>query len=109
MLVRKMMELLEKRNPNAEIKMHGREGNNALFVAGYVGDEDIVVIEDKSDVDLRAELYARFERVENGEITELEYFTDLVETGITLEDIQVNMPEKYEYSKLFMEEHGLCK
>lgn len=107
MLVEKAIKLLKTCNPKAELKMHGREGNNALFIVSYVGDESTVVIEDKSDNDLRSELYARFERVENGEITELEYFTDLVETGFTLEDIEQNTPEKYEYSKLFMESHGL--
>ena len=44
--------------------------------------------------------------VEDGE-DELEFFTDLLELGFTLEDIKENAPDRYEYSKNFMEEHGL--
>ena len=38
---------------------------------------------------------------------ELDFFMDLLDTGITLADIKLYYPEKYEYSKKFMEEHGL--
>ena len=38
---------------------------------------------------------------------ELDFFIDLVNKGITLEDIRVYCPDKYDYSKSFMEEHGL--
>ena len=38
---------------------------------------------------------------------ELDFFMDLFDMGITLADIELYYPERYEYSKRFMEEHGL--
>ena len=39
--------------------------------------------------------------------TELDFFMDLIDMGITLKDIKEFCPDKYDYSKSFMEEHGL--
>lgn len=38
---------------------------------------------------------------------ELDFFIDLLETGITLEDIKEFYPEKYDYAKGYLEDHGL--
>lgn len=102
-----MIKELQKYNPNAEVKLHYKEGNNALFVVAYVGDENNVVIEDKSDNDLGSELDARFTYASENDIDELDFFRDLLETGFTLDDIKENLPDRYEYSKEFLEEHGL--
>ena len=107
MTVERMIKELKKYNPKAEVKMHYKDGYNALFVVSYVGKDDTVIIEDKSDNDLRSELSARFEHASEIQMDELDFFLDLLEIGITLEDIKENLPEKYEYSKKFMEEHGL--
>lgn len=107
MKVERLIKELEKYNPKAEVKLHHKEGYNALFVVAYVGDENTVIIEDKSDNDLRSELYARFERAVDKAMDELDFFMDLLEIDITLEDIRENLPEKYEYAKEFLEEHGL--
>lgn len=37
---------------------------------------------------------------------ELDFFSDLYDIGITLEDIKNYAPKYYEYSKIFMTEHG---
>ena len=107
MKVSRMIKELQKYNPDAEVKMHHRQGNNALFVLAYVGDENTVVIEDKSDNDLGSELGERFYLASEKQLDELDFFTDLLETGFTLDDIKENLPDKYEYSKQFLEEHGL--
>lgn len=107
MKVGRLIKELQKYDPNAEVKLHTREGNNALFVLQYVIDKDRVIIEDKSDNDLGSELEARFERMREGKISELDFFKDLIETGFTLEDIKENLPEEYEYSKKFLEENKL--
>lgn len=107
MKVSRMIKELQKYNPDAEVKLHHKEGHNALFVVQYVNNEDTVIIEDKSDNDLSSELDARFQYAVENDIDELDFFMDLIETGITLDDIKENLPEKYEYSKLFLEEHGL--
>lgn len=107
MKVRKMIEMLQKQNPDAEVKMHGIEGNNALFVVARVGNDDIVYIEDKDDSDLSSELEARFEYALEHQLDELDFFMDLLDTGFVLDDIEEYLPEQYEYSKKFMKEHGL--
>ena len=38
---------------------------------------------------------------------ELDFFMELIDIGISLGDIKKYCPEKYEYSKSFMEQHGL--
>ena len=107
MKVSRMIKELQKYNPEAEVKLHYRVGNNALFVIQSFGDDDTVIIEDRSNNDLRSELDARFTKASEECLDELDFFTDLIETGFTLEDIKENLPEKYEYSKQFLEEHGL--
>ena len=56
---------------------------------------------------VRSELYARFENASENDVDELDFFMDLLDTGFTLEDIKENLPDRYEYSKAFLEDHGL--
>lgn len=107
MKVGRMIKELQKYDPNAEVKLHHFTGNNALFVVQFVGKEDTVIIEDKSDNDLSSELEARFENMGENNLNELDFFKDLIEIGFTLEDIKDNLPDEYKYSKGFMIEHNL--
>ena len=61
----------------------------------------------KTGNNLGKELSIRFEKAAEEQMDELDFFIDLVNKGITLEDIRVYCPDKYDYSKSFMEEHGL--
>ena len=56
---------------------------------------------------LRDDLAARFTRAGEEQEDELDFFLDLMESGVTLEDIRRCLPERYEYSREFCEEHGL--
>lgn len=157
MKIRKMIELLEKCDPQAKVKAHHRKGENIsfliptenlvletyqteeessltvqallnglylleedmdvildapdgnplLFVVSYENIPGIVVLEDAGDNDLSSELEARFEYAAEEQLDELDFFMDLLDTGFTLDDIKENLPEQYEYSKSYMEEHGL--
>lgn len=110
MTVERMIKELQKCDPKAEVKLHdahGGENSRALFVLAFNRPEGIVVIEDKSDCYLPEELDARFKNAYDKQIDELDFFMDLLEIGITLNDIKENLPEQYNYSKRFMEEHGL--
>ena len=69
--------------------------------------EDFVWIEGQADIDLGEEIAARFEKAAEDQMDELDFFMDLIDMGITLKDIKEFCPDKYDYSKLFMEEHGL--
>ena len=109
MKVKRMIEELQKYNPEAEVKLHHRMGRNALFVleTTLLNGTPVVFLEDKDDCDLRAELKERFNIASKKNMDELDFFTDLVEIGVTLDDIEEYYPEAYEYSKQFMSEHGL--
>ena len=107
MKVKKMIERLQKCNPEAEVKMHGKEGNNVLFVVAYKNNNEIVVIEDKEDNDLTAELEARFEAAGENNEDELDFYIDLLDDGYTLDDIKEYLPDRYECVKLFLEDHAL--
>lgn len=48
-----------------------------------------------------------FKNAAESQEDELDFFIDLMEAGITLDDIKEFLPEQYEYSKNFMEDHGL--
>lgn len=88
MKVKRAIELLKEMNPDAELKLHHRFGETALFILAVAGDNETVWIESEGDIDLKAELYARYERVEHGIMSEEEYFKDLIEIGITPDHVE---------------------
>lgn len=82
-------------------------GDPVLFVVSYINGPDYIVLEDCHVNDLSSELEARFEAAVEEQMDELDFFMDLLDTGFTLADINKYIPEKYDYSRKFMEEHGL--
>ncbi|RGC58429.1 hypothetical protein DXA92_07855 [Agathobaculum butyriciproducens] len=58
-------------------------------------------------MDLGKEISFRFEQALEQQMDELDFFIYLLGEGITLSDIKTFCPENYEYSKMFMAEHGL--
>lgn len=107
MTVARLVKILNNMNQKAEVRLNDRYGTVALFALNVVGDDNVVWIEGKDDIDLGEEISARFENASESQMDELDFFMDLLDMGITLEDIQQYCPDKYEYSKAFMEEHGL--
>lgn len=91
----------------SEVRLNDSRGTTALFALSMKDKEDFVWIEGKSDIDLGEEIAARFEKAAEDQMDELDFFMDLIDMGITLKDIKEFCPDKYDYSKLFMEEHGL--
>lgn len=65
------------------------------------------LIQTRSKILLREEIAAKFVKASEDQIDELDFFLELRDAGITLELIREYYPEKYDYSKSFMEEHGL--
>lgn len=96
---------LKKFPDNYDVMM--ASGDPVLFVVSRVNDNESVIIEDKNVNDLSSELEARFATAAEEQWDELDFFMDLLDTGFTLADINKYYPEKYEYSRKFMEEHGL--
>lgn len=107
MTVERLIKQLEIYNPKAEVKLNDYKGEVALFALTLVNDDNTVWIEGKDDIDLGEEISARFANANEIQIDELDFFLDLLDMGITLEDIRECCIEHYKYSKKFMEEHGL--
>lgn len=66
-----------------------------------------VLYERNSVDDLSVKLSLLFEQASKKGDDELDFFLDLIEKGFTLNDIKTHLPNKFEYAKLFMKEHGL--
>ena len=62
---------------------------------------------DKSDINIKEELTEMFNKALNVFESEVDFFIDLLESGFTLDDIQKELPEKYEYSKRTLKNYGL--
>ena len=107
MTVERLIKQLGNYNPKAEVRLNDCRGTTACFAVALADNDDLVWIEGKDDIDLGEEISARFERASEIQTDELDFFLDLLDMGITLEDIRKCCIEHYEYSKKFMEEHGL--
>ena len=107
MTVERLVKQLQKCNPKAEVRLNDCRGTVALFALSMSNNDNLVWIEGKDDIDLGEEISARFENASKSQMDELDFFMDLLDTGITLEDIKQYCPDKYEYSTVFIEEHGL--
>lgn len=107
MTVERLIKQLENYNPKAEVRLNDHKGDVALFALSLKDNDNVVWIEGKDDIDLGEEISARFQRASEIQMDELDFFMDLFDMGITLADIELYYPERYEYSKRFMEEHGL--
>ena len=103
--VESLLTYLQKIPSDADVIV--TTGDPVLFVVSYNKFPNLVILEDRHNNDLSSELDARFEAAAEKQWDELDFFMDLLDTGFTLADINKYCPEKYEYSKKFMEEHGL--
>jgi len=94
-------------NPEADLRMHDRFGEPVLFVVA-LADKSTVWLEGEDDFDLGNELEERYKAAFEEQMDELDFYTELVEIGITEEIIRKYMgDEKAEIFKEFCEEHGL--
>lgn len=90
MKVKRLIERLSKFNPEAEVRLNDYCGETALFVNARVDDNSIVWIDGENDIDMGEEISARYTNAPNVFKTDLEFYTDLLDTGIT-----VHMVRKY--------------
>lgn len=104
-LIQELQEI-EKRHPDAVVKMHHPEGDGIMFaVAGKNGN---VWLEGREDMDVIEELRSQYEIAAETQRDELDFFTEMVDRGFTLTDFCFALPnDQYLYAKNFMEEHGL--
>ena len=101
MKVKDIIKRLEKYNPEAVLRLGGPEGEEVLFICALAKDDKNVWLESESMCDLNEEIAARFQQVKNGEITERENYRNLIELGISAEDVKRVMGEDV-YCKMMM-------
>lgn len=98
MKVKDLITELQKCDQDAEVKMHHYAGNNALFVCEAININGKVWIEDRGDIDLRAEIDARIKNCGSANET---FFKALKKIGVTLRDIKTYYPEIYDAAKKY--------
>lgn len=109
MKVKTLIEKLKKMPQNATVKLHDRRlGEELLLVIAYENDDENVVLETESDVDMAEEISARFSyAIENGE-DELDVYYDMLKQGITPEMVENYYSEDAAtHMREFCESHGL--
>ena len=110
MKVKDVIKRLEKYNPEAVLRLGGSKGEEVLFTCALAQDDKNVWLESASMCDLNEEIATRFQQVKNGEITERENYRNLIELGISAEDVRKAMGD--EVCNKFMKrcvEGGLAK
>lgn len=94
MKVKDVIKRLEKYNPEAVLRLGGPKGEEVLFICALAKDDKNVWLESASMCDLNEEIATHFNKVENGEITEEENYRNLIELGISAEDVKRAMGDE---------------
>ena len=108
MKVKYLQSQLSKMNPDAEVKLNNYNGDTALFVNARLNDNNVVWLDGEHDMDLGAELDARFKNATEYQIDELDFYMELLDIGITIDIVRKYMGnEVADHMEIFCEEHGL--
>lgn len=108
MKVKKLIEKLEKMNPEAEVRLNDYAGEAALFVNARQKDDTVVWLDGENDIDMSSEIIARFEAASEVWNDELDFYMDLLETGITVDMVRKYMDdETANHMQEYCKEHGL--
>lgn len=96
------------RHCDPESIMTDEKGNPILFVNAVQGESDSIWLQTEQDVDMKEELRARFEHAVEDQVDEIEFYQELLDTGITADLVQKYLEEETaEHMKEICEEHGL--
>ena len=85
MKIKKMIETLEKFskfNPDANVKLHGKCGESALFILSAKNDNETVWIESESDTSMKEEISEIFKYIDECD-NAIDYYADMLDLGIT--------------------------
>ena len=101
------LQAIQKTYPDAQVKLHHKESTSVMFALA-AQDGTAVGLEDRKDIKTPNELQAQYEIAAETMMDELEFFSNMVARGFTLNDFKSALnKETFEYAKNFMEEHGL--
>ena len=102
MKIKKMIESLEKfskLNPDANVKLHGKCGESALFILGTKNDNETIWIESESDVNMKEEISERFKYIDECD-NAIGYYADMLDLGITPTMVGKYIGKEYEMRML---------
>lgn len=104
----KLIEHLQRFPMDAEVRLNDKNGYPCLFVLAVQGDEKNVWLECEADCDLGEELGVRFETAVNEQLDETDFYSELLDMGITIETVRKYMGDECaDHMKSYCEEHGL--
>lgn len=107
MTVKTLIEKLSHYNKDAIVRLHHREGEELLFALAFQNDDTTVVLETENDNDMREEIQARFDALEDGK-DELDVYSEMLETGIDIKMVRKYLGDDVaDHMKVFCIEHGL--
>ncbi len=108
MKVRRLIQELSKYKSDADVICSG-DGRPVIFVFGYKDKPDNVLLETENDCDMASQLEEHFKDAANNPNTdELDFYTDLLEVGITVDCVRRYMgDEAAQHMSDFCQEHGL--
>ena len=108
MKVKTLIARLQKMNPEAEVKLNDYNGETALFVNARTNDDGVVWFDGEDDIDMCSEISSRFENAIEENWDELDFYMDMLETGITVDMVRKYMDDEHAvHMQHFCEEHGL--
>lgn len=115
MKVKKLIELLSKQDPEAEVYLHDHKDHSdesVLFVLARLDDDRCVWLESKRDCDYPYQLGCRFDEYFSGETEEkiglLDFYTDLLDRGVTIDDVREYVsPDEANKMEQFCKENSL--
>lgn len=109
MKVKRLIQELNKCDSDAEVVCSG-DGCPVVFVLfGHKDRPDVVALETEHDCDMRSQLEEHFrEAATNPNTDELDFYDDLLETGVSVDCVRRYLGEEQAQHMLeFCKDHGL--
>ena len=110
MIVRKMIEELQKCDPNARVVLNDIDSDEEVIsVLSFVNHRtDRVCLASEYDTEMTEELEARLDWASENNIDEIEFYSDLLETGIDVDMVRKYLGEdQAKHMEEYCIEHGL--
>ena len=108
MKVKRIIQELEKFDPEADVRLHEYYGDPVIFVVARANDSNIVWLETENDCDMKTALQEHFHDVASSGIDELDFYMDLLEVGVTVDCVRHYVGDESANHMLeFCKEHGL--
>ena len=108
MKVKTIIEKLSKFNPEAEVRLNNYNGEEALFINARLNDNGIVWLDGENEINMTEEIRSRYKYAAKNKISDIDFYKDLLETGITVDMVRRYISDSVAYvMEQFCIEYGL--